>query len=92
VRLQSPTGEIGCQPPRAASDVTDGGRNAVLDDQIAEQTEHGPVDRHLIENVGQLLGVQLGPSIMGIAQFFSLRVHTGTLAARADKGVCDVGS
>src|SRR5882757_1121896 len=86
VGLQSPTGEIGRQSSWAASDITDRRPNAVLDDQVAEQAEHGSVDRHLIENVGELLGVEVGPRIMGVAQFFGLCVHAGRLATKADNG------
>jgi len=56
--------------------------------QVAEQAEHGSVDRHLIENVGELLGVQVGPRIMGVAQSSSVFcVHAGRLATKADQRV-----
>lgn len=80
VRFQSAASEIGGQPPWAAPDVTDRRPNAVLEKQIAEQAEHGSLDGHLIENVGKLVSVQLGKSIMRVAQLFSRRVHADRLA------------
>ena len=46
-----------------------------VEDQVAEQSEHGSVDRHPIEYVGEPVGVQLGQSVVCLAQLVSPRVN-----------------
>ena len=43
--------------------------------QLAEETEHGPLDRHLVEDAGEPLGVELREDVVGSAQLVGPWVH-----------------
>jgi ribosomal protein S18 acetylase RimI-like enzyme len=85
VRRQAVGGHVRRQPAGAATDIGHVGAVPAAADQLAEQAQHGALDGHPVEAVGEPLDVQLSEDVVSVSQLARLGVHSDNLSTAPDR-------